>query len=412
MSRDRITGTVRHVALLASLISASSAFGNGPALSGIAASADSAETASSNPAGMSRLDESQFAVRTLVAKGFGSFEVDEAQTTISGGDPRDESTPVMVPSLFYVRPLGDRWRVGVSLTVPSGFGADYGPHWAGRYYSDNYSLVYVAFTPAVSYRVDDHLSLGAAVSVNYTASTTEVAVNTLLPSLPDGRLRTELEGIGSSVNLSMLWEFDERTRFGLTYTSEAKANLEGDLDFHNVGPVLGAILEATRLNGANLKVENILPQRVIAGVYHAGESGWFATLDVLWMDFSKFATGSVSLNGTDLDVDDDGGFQDFGGATVGFGFPWEGRTYSVGAFYTSSPVDDSKRTLALALDRMWGVGAGVSVERSNAHKIDVFLNVINYGEAPVDTGPSLVRGRVVGQNLDPYAIVLDMTYRF
>lgn len=94
------------------------------------------------------------------------------------------------------------------------------------------------------------------------------------------------------------------------------------------------------------------------------------------MDFSKFATGSVSLNGTDLDV------------------------------------DDSKRTLALALDRMWGVGAGVSVERSNAHEVDVFLNVVNYGDAPVDTGPSLIRGRVVGQNRDPYAMVLDMTYQF
>ncbi len=106
--------------------------------------------------------------------------------------------------------------------------------------------------------------------------------------------------------------------------------------------------ERVFLNGANLKVENILPQRVIAGLYHAGESGWFATLDLLWMEFSKFATGSVSLNGTDLDV------------------------------------DNSKRTLAL--DRMWGVGAGVSVERSNAHEVDVFLNVVNYGDAAVDTG--------------------------
>lgn len=59
-----------------------------------------------------------------------------------------------------------------------------------------------------------------------------------------------------------------------------------------------------------------------------------------------------------------------------------------------------------------GVGAGVSVERSNSHKVDVLLNVINYGDAPVDTGPSLLRGRVVGQNHDPHAIVLDMTYQF
>lgn len=32
----------------------------------------------------------------------------------------------------------------------------------------------------------------------------------------------------------------------------------------------------------------------------------------------------------------EGGFKDFGGATVGFGFQSSGRTCSVGAFYTSS----------------------------------------------------------------------------
>jgi long-chain fatty acid transport protein len=69
------------------------------------------------------------------------------------------------------------------------------------------------------------------------------------------------------------------------------------------------------------------------------------------------------------------------------------------------------------LDRDGTVGfgfpsSGRSVERSNAHEVDVFLNVINYGDTPVDTGPSLMRGRVVGQNLDSYAIVFDMTCQF
>lgn len=53
----------------------------------------------------------------------------------------------------------------------------------------------------------------------------------------------------------------------------------------------------------------MLPDRV------TGESGRFAPRDPLWMDFSKFATGSVSLNGTDLDVDD-------GGFTLALALDW------------------------------------------------------------------------------------------
>ena len=399
------------VALLATAC-APFAFAGGPAFSGIAAPADSAETAVSNPAGMTRLEQPQFEVRTVVGDGLGTFDVDESRTTMSGGNPRDGFSPVVVPAGFYVRPLDERWRVGLSLTVPSGFGADYGPHWAGRYYTDDYSLVYVALTPAVAYRVDEHLSLGAAVNVNYTSSTTQVAINTLAPGAPDGRLEAELSGVGASVTVSMLWEFDARNRFGLTYTSEAKANLEGDLNFHDVGPVLGPILQATNLNGANIKVENILPQHVIAGFYHAGESGWFATIDALWIDFSKFATGTVSLDGTDLEVDDGGGFQDFSGVTVGFGVPCAGYVCSAGAFYVTSPVSNADRTLALALDRMWGVGVGISIPRANARKLDVNFNVVNFGDAPVDTGPSPARGQIVGKTDDPYAITIDASYQF
>ncbi|MBK6585342.1 MAG: outer membrane protein transport protein [Gammaproteobacteria bacterium] len=94
--------------------------------------------------------------------------------------------------------LGERWRAGISLTIPTGFGADYGSDWAGRYYSDYYTLVYVALTPALSYRVNDKLSLGVATNINYTLSETEVPFNNPGADVADGRLKAELDGIGSS----------------------------------------------------------------------------------------------------------------------------------------------------------------------------------------------------------------------
>ncbi|UCO95863.1 outer membrane protein transport protein [Metapseudomonas lalkuanensis] len=210
---------------------------------GIAASADSAETASDNPAGMARLDKPTATISLLQATGLGKFEVDEGQTTTSGGDPDNDLNPVMVPQAYYVRPLTDDLHAGISLTIPSGFGSEYGSDWAGRYYTDSYSLVYVAVTPALSWRINEQWSIGASVGINYISSQSEVAINTLVPGAADGKLEADLDGVGTNFSLSLLWEMTEKTRFGLVYTSESKTDIDGDLKFRNTGPVIGGLLE-------------------------------------------------------------------------------------------------------------------------------------------------------------------------
>jgi long-chain fatty acid transport protein len=397
----------------AALAATADALAGNPAFTGLAASADTAETASSNPAGMSRLDKPATTMRVLLANGFGEFEIDETLTTTSGGDPDSEFSPVVVPLAYHARPIGEGWQAGISLTVPTGFGADLGGSWAGRYHSDYYSLVYVSLMPALSFRVNERFSFGAGYSVNYTLSESRVAVRTLGADSPDGRLVAEVDGIGTSLTLGALWELSPRTRLGLVYTADSKATLKGDLKFRDPGPILGPLLEERGLLDARLRIRNVLPQRVLGGIHHELESGAIVTADVMWMEFSRFGTASVSLEDVTLVVDERGNFDDLWAGSVGYAFPpRDARRYRVGAFYLSSPVEDDKRGFALALDRTWGVGAGVGIERANGHSMDLNLTLIDYGKAPVDTGPSLVRGRVVAERETPYAVVLDFAYHF
>lgn len=379
--------------------------------SGIAASADSAETASNNPAGMSRLPESTSTVSLILGSSLGSFEVDQEQTTTSGGDPDDEFSPVLVPQAYYVRPLTDSLHAGISLTIPSGFGSEYGSDWAGRYYTDSYSLVYVAVTPALSWRVNDQWSVGAAVGINYISSESEVAINTLGPGASDGRLEADLDGVGTNFSLSVLWQMTEKTRFGLVYTSESKTEIDGELKFRNEGPVLGGLLDRGILSD-EIEVEQVMPQRIVGGVYHELDSGAFITADIAWVEFSQFGPAWVSLDGDEIELSD-GGYDNLWAGTLGYGFPVaDGLRYTIDAFYVQAPISDSKRTLALALDRIWGIGAGVQVDRGNGRSFDLNLHLVDFGESPVDTGPSATRGRVVGETEDPYALVLSGAYHF
>ena len=44
------------------------------------------------------------------------------------------------------------------------------------------------------------------------------------------------------------------------------------------------------------------------------------------------------------------------------GFPIDERmTYKVGAMYVSEAVDDEDRSFSIRMDKMWGVGVGLSL---------------------------------------------------
>jgi long-chain fatty acid transport protein len=380
-----------------------------PANSGLVASADGAETAYLNPAGMVRLDRSAKTVQGIVGYSLSEFDVNEGQTSVSGGDPDSDHTPIVIPAFYYVKPFMQDWRFGFSINVPSGFGSNYGRDWAGRYYSDNFTLVYVGLTPSIAYRIDEHWSIGARFNLTYSYSKSDVRVNN--PDLiTDGKLEYEADSIGVTGSLALLYQFNDRTRIGLVYTGETSSDLEGDLEFSGLGPLLTGTVG--NLDGKELEVENILPQRVVAGLYHEFESGSYVTLDGLWIDFSEFGTGDVSVEG-DKVFSPEGIYNDLWAITLGFGFPKDDRTtWKVGMMYLSQAIDDDKRTLTIRLDQIWAAGVGFS-RRFDDSRLDVNFNVYHLGDAPVDTGfDSPARGRVVGDSDNPYAISLDCSWHW
>jgi len=379
-----------------------------PALTGLVAQADNAESAFAAPAGMSRLDGTHITVQTMYITSLADFEVDQDQTTISGGDPDKGTDPMIIPSIYYVRQFSDRWHGGLSLTVPSGFGSDYGGTWSGRYETVDFSLVYVALTPAVSYRVNDQLSLGVAMGINYTAEDSEVKIPQ--PGAErDGKITSDLDGVGVNVTLSLLYEFTDRTRAGIAWTSDSDADLEGNVRLRNLEPGFDKIATELGIKDINTEITNTLPQRLLAGVYHEFDSGNYFTVDGMWMKFSDFSVSNIKLDGNDVNVSVPEIYNDIYAGTVGMGFPANERlTYKIGAMYVSKAVDDEDRTFSIRMDRMWGVGAGFSYVLNNGNIVDFNANVINVGDASVDQ-PS-IGGQVVGENDDPWAVMMELTY--
>jgi len=408
--------TTPQIALAAAalgLVVAGPAFAGGPLLTGWIAEGGDAKSSFANPAAMTRLQGTNYTLQTSLAHPIGEFKVDKERTTVDGGDPNADSEFMAIPAFFYVRELGENWRAGFSVTAPAGFGSTYGPDWSGRYYADDFSLTYIAFTPALAYRLSESLSFGVGVGINYTAESSVTRINVPLYE-PDAKAISELDGIGINVTLSMLYEFSPVTRFGIAYTSDSDADLEGKLKLRKLPPELDSIFYETGLNKIDVDITNTLPQRVMAGIYHEFPSGKFFTVDGMWMKFSDFSIHDVEVDGLDLGISSPHIYDSIWAVSVGMGFPASScLTYRVGVLYLSQPVDDDDRGLSIKLDRTWGVGAGFSYELDSRRSVDTSLSVLDYGEAPVDTGEDHpLKGRVAGKTDDPYALILDFNYHF
>ena len=67
--------------------------------------------------------------------------------------------------------------------------------------------------------------------------------------------------------------------------------------------------------------------------------------------------------------------------------------------------------MSLRLDEMWGVGAGMSYKLEDAD-LDLSVNLMHTGDAPVDTGDNALRGRVAGETESPYVLIVDVAFHF
>jgi len=382
----------------------------GPAFSGLFAKAHNAETVYSNPAGMSRLEGSWKSGSLILVEDLSRFKVDDDRTTVDGGDPRDPQTAV-VPAAYYTRQLNEDWTAGVSLNVPTGFGTFSGPNWAGRYYADSFTLLYVSLAPALAYQLTDSLSVAVGGQVMYAGSEVKTRINNDLfePGASDGRLKAEADGVGYSLSLSALYEFSENTRVGFSFRSETDIDMEADLDFRNAIRPPGIIDD---LQGETVNIADNVPMIIGAGMFHRFDNAWEVTLDVIWLEFSEFGVTEIHLDGEDINTPLPD-YEDFFTVTASLSWPIRpGWRAAVGALYLEEPMQDDARTFGIDLDETWGLGFGVEIDRGEGRKMDINLNILDTGDAPIDTGDSLIKGRVAGNADDHYSVALEFAYHW
>lgn len=276
--------------------------GMGTSFAGRSSSADDATTLFGNPAGMSRLkrEEVSFGMAAIHAKteiknNSGSFSspVPVLNGPIDGSNDGDMVPFTAVPMGYYVKPIDDKWAVGVGIYVPFGLVTDYESGYQGRYFGDYSEVRVITVQPTVSYRFNEKLSVGFGPTINRIDGELQSASpNAGSLGSNDGRVKVTGNDTALGFNAGLLYEFTPQTRAGITYHSKVAYTLEGDTKLSGAGfDVAGA----SGKYDASLDLDT--PESVDVSLTHELNDQWTLYGGAMWTRWSRFEAIIIENDG-------------------------------------------------------------------------------------------------------------------
>jgi long-chain fatty acid transport protein len=295
----------------------------------------------------------------------------------------------LIPATYNVWQITDQIFLGFGNTAPFGLRSKpANQFFAGQVYGRSASIRTVNLAPSIAYKVNDFISVGAALQVQYAHVDLKQALG-VTAAAPVQQLRGDSYDFGYRIGVT-LTPF-KGTTIGLAYRSGIDQRIKGF--GHN--PITGVTPVSVNLP---------LPGSVVFGLSQVINEQWQAHLGVEWTNWSRFnrlpvinrntGAGYVAVPGT---------------APVSLNFEYKDSWYFAGAVeykynqaltlraglgYELSAIDDRNRTIFVSdNDRLW-LSAGLSYQFSDKIAFDLgytFITVqkarLNYSGAHPQQGP-------------------------
>ena len=256
--------------------SASSA---GTAYAGRSSSALDASTIYGNPAGLTKLKRSEISGGASVVSA--SIDISDAQSSAPGTNEGDSVPLGVVPFAYMSTPLDDRFSIGVGLYAPSGLINDYESSFQGRYHGSYSTTKEITLQPTIAYRINDHVSIGGGPTLNrFNAKLQNYMATGALNNGEDTLVTIKGDDTAIGYNLGLLVDFNEATRWGITYHSKVSYHLKGHTE---VSGSPSAVMDGNYDN----KVDITMPESVDTSITHRFNSRWTGYLGATWTRWSR-----------------------------------------------------------------------------------------------------------------------------
>jgi long-chain fatty acid transport protein len=324
-----------------------SAFGQGASYAGVAAGG-SLSTMFWNPAVMTQFSGTQSS--SSYTGFFPSVVNNPTSGTYSAlGGTFNTYQQALIPAGTMSYQLSPNLWVGVSLNSPFGLSVGFPERWAGRDFAagDTWLRTYNA-APSIAYRINDWISVGVGVQIQYAKASLQHGVSAFAPGIGvigigDANLSGTGWGYGFTAGVTLTPT--PTTTVGIGYRSGINQKIDGIL------------MSPAGIAAANTTVD--LPGIVSLGIRQRVDPQWTLLGTVEWTNWSRIGTSNIVSNGitvTTLPFQ----YQDGWLFSAGVEYQVNDRmTLRTGFGYEISPITDQVRTpLIPDANRVWAsVGA-------------------------------------------------------
>lgn len=378
--------------------------GMGTSFAGRSSSADDATTLFGNPAGMARLkrEEVSFGVAAIHAKtdikNASGNSTGAINAPTSGSNDGDMVPFTAVPMGYYVKPIDDKWAVGVGFYVPFGLATDYESGYQGRYFGDYSEVVVVTVQPTISYRFNDKLSIGFGPTINHIEGELQSASPGGLAG--DGRVKVTGDDTALGFNAGLLYEFTPHTRAGITYHSKVKYKLEGDTKLSGAGfdqyEALG--MQVSGKYDASLDLDT--PESIDVSITHELNDQWTLYAGAMWTRWSRFEAIIIENEGIPAVVQgnlapiiEEQDWHDTWSYAIGAAYKLNKQwTLRSGLAFDQSPTNNTHRSPRIPSGDRTAVSLGLAWNPTDDVTLDLAYTYLWEESVTVDRNKSFSRG--------------------
>lgn len=349
---------------------------------GYAASAEDASTGFYNPAGLTRIKKPQLVLAAdLITPHFDYTGT--ASATLLG--PRTDfvrangGTHNLVPSFHFAYPINDRITAALSAVGPFGLKTVYGRDTFLRTNTVYSSLSVIDISPEVGFKIHPQFSLGAGLDIERAHA--EFASSAYLAALTPFYLDSVNRADGATAygfHIGGLYEYDDQTRFGLSYHSKVTHHFSGDSTL--TGLIIPLINNGNPEYVTNLaKTKITTPAYTAFSGYHHTQGKWAYMGSVIYTQWSVLknitlqnvgSLGGGGLGFTNVVVPQN--WHDTWNVSGGVGYDLnEAITLRAGLGYDQSPVPEGYRNLILPDNDRYVTALGVSYHPNKTITLDL-----------------------------------------
>ena len=282
------------------------------------------------------------------------------------GGAGDSGDDALVPSFYASWQINPQLWLGLSFNAPFGLSVSFPDAWAGRNYAANTSLKTYNAAPTIAYQINNVISVGAGLQVQFA----KADLSSGLPTGLTHQVNITGDGWGYGFTAGITLTPTPNTTIGIGYRSAIDQDIEGTMTLP-----AGVFFVPPFSTPGNVNTSLNLPDVVTFGLRHKFSPQWTAMATVEWSNWSRIGTSNVlQANGAPATVllapvtlpfqYDDGWF-----FSLGAEYQWNERlALRAGVGYEKSPITDLVRTPRLPdNDRTWvSVGASYNVTKKLA----------------------------------------------